>query len=267
MGSGLARRAACAVLLAFPFAGRSQDASSCRATHAAVVVTGGLVATGAIAVRHEVSAWGRAQGWHVAPRLALLEDPGTPYHMVGSQVLAQSLEAAARERCASGASAAWIAAAGAMAMGVAKELVDAPRSGFGVGDLAADAMGIAVAMAPRVHPALRDLTWSVSFDPRRSGDGGARGVHALQLATPLGALVPRPVRRVIPPVLRISAGRELSDPAGERAWRVGLDLAPVVPPHATGWRASALRLLRVVRLPGPVVRFSRGHARGVLLAW
>lgn len=219
----------------------------------------------------------RQGSWHVATetdRAAVLADPSSHLHGLGSYHMARNLTASP---CVSAAALRRSAVRGAMislSLGVAKEVSDGWYNGFSSTDLAVDAMGAGYAVAQAYVPALRQITPSFSMSPKAlAGKDGARGAltdYAHQtawLSANVHELLPTSVRQAWPSAVRLSVGRRAYGAGAPSDYVLGLDIdAERLPGSNPAWM-QVKRVMHNVRLPGPALVMSANGTRAVGLYW
>jgi len=247
------------------------DAAIARATLATQVVAS-AVATGV-----EYGDMERQPTWRFSPdrdKAAIIADPSSHLHFLGSYHLARS---SVRHRCdddASRARAAWKGAAVSLSVGMAKEVADGYYNGFSVTDLAVDAAGAGFAVAQAYVPLLDKITPSFSVAPRtifrRRGPRGAMTNYADQtvwLSANVHDMLPKQAAKVWPSPIRLSVGRRAFGGSVPSEYTIGLDLdAARLPGNHPVW-VQAKRFLHGLRLPGPALVMSPTGTTMVGLYW
>jgi hypothetical protein len=238
---------------------------------------GTKVALSAIATGLEYQSMARGGAWRMADErapMAIVADPSSHLHALGSYQLART---AVRATCADRASrvrAAWSSARVALAIGAMKEVTDGYYNGFSVVDLGVDAMGAGYAVAQAYLPVLEKITPSFSMAPRAfqttRGAHGALVAYAHQtvwLSANMHDLLPSAAAKAWPSPVRLSVGRRAFGGTTPSEYVVGLDLdAARLPGNHPAW-VRVKNFLHSARLPGPALVFSGNGTKSFGLYW
>jgi hypothetical protein len=259
------------------------QSSDCRmsvsATRVAVQVAAAAAVTGI-----EYGDMSRQGSWHMAQesdRMAVLADPSSHLHGLGSYAMARNFAAA---DCAGGTDSefrraalrgnALRGAAMSLAIGVAKEVSDGLYNGFSATDLAVDAIGAGYAVAQAYIPVLEHVTPSFSASPNAfRGERGVRGAltnyanQTLWLSTNVHEVLPTSVARVWPSAVRLSVGRRAYGGQTPSDYVVGLDIDAERLPGTNPLWMRVKHVMHNVRLPGPAMIITSRGTRAVGLYW
>ena len=273
-GSAIMAVAGAAVLLGAPSAA-AQSAACPSVTSASRIGT--KVALSAIATGLEYQSMARGGAWRMADErapMAIVADPSSHLHALGSYHLART---AVRATCGDRASrvrAAWSSARVALAIGAMKEVTDGYYNGFSVVDLGVDAMGAGYAVAQAYLPVLEKITPSFSMTPRALQT--ARGPHSalvayahqtVWLSANMHDLLPSTAAKVWPSPVRLSVGRRAFGGTTPSEYVVGLDLdAARLPGNHPAW-VRVKNFLHSARLPGPALVLSGNGTKSFGLYW
>lgn len=264
---------AVALILPAALTAQSSDCSpSVTVGRIAVQASAAVAATGL-----EYADMARQGSWHMAQepnRMAVLADPSSHLHGLGSYRIARNLSAASCSTPEALRHSALRGAALSLAIGAAKEVSDGFYNGFSTTDLAVDAMGAGYAVAQAYVPALQHITPTFSVSPKAfAGNRGVAGAltnyaqQTLWLSANVHDLLPTSAAKVWPAALRISAGRRAF--SGNRAseYVVGLDIDAQQLPGSNPFWMRVKRTLHNVRLPGPALVITPNGTRAMGLYW
>ncbi len=242
---------------------------------AARVATQAVVA--AIVTGVEYRDMSRQGSWHMAQesnRAAILADPSSHLHALGSYRMARNLGASS---CATPADARRIALKGAaisLAIGIAKETSDGIYNGFSTTDLAVDALGAGYAVAQAYMPVLQHFTPTFSVAPQAftgtRGPAGALTNYAHQtvwMSANVHDILPTAAARAWPSAVRLSVGRRAYGSTTPSDYVVGLDVDLERLPGSNPTWVRVKHLMHNVRLPGPAMIINAHGARTVGLYW
>jgi hypothetical protein len=218
----------------------------------------------------------KGSSWRMAEesdRMAILADPSSHLHALGSYKMARALTSTCQTPAAA-RRAAWAGAAASLVIGAAKEVSDGMYNGFSPTDLAVDAIGAGYAVAQVYAPALRHVTPILSVSPRTlQSAGGATGAltdyanQTMWLSANVHELLPKSAAAVWPKALRVAAGRRAFGGKTSSEYVVGLDFdAAQLPGTHPAWM-RVKQMLHAVRLPGPAVVMGSNGVRTVGLYW
>lgn len=219
----------------------------------------------------------RQGSWHMAQesnRAAVLADPSSHLHGLGSYRMARNLTANRCESVAALRRNALRGAAISLSLGAAKEVADGWYNGFSTTDLAVDAMGAGYAVAQAYVPMLRHVTPTLSIAPQaflsKNGPTAALTDYAHQtlwLSANVHDMLPESAAKVWPAAVRLSAGRRAYGGNTPSDFVVGLDIdAERLPGSHPAWK-RVKSALHNVRLPGPALVMSANGTRSVGLYW
>jgi len=234
-------------------------------------------AAAAIATGIEYGSMRHEGAWHMAQepnRAAVLADPSSHLHGLGSYHMARNLGGMGCLSATSRRLGALRGAGAALALGVAKEVSDGWYNGFSRVDLAVDAMGAGYAVAQAYVPALRHLTPTFSVAPAAfTGAQGMRGAltnyanQTVWLSASVHDMLPTSLAKAWPAPVRVSLGRRAYGHGATSDYVLGLDLdAERLPGSNPVWR-RVKHVLHEVRLPGPALVMRADGVRSVGLYW
>lgn len=273
-GSAVLAAVGAAMLLgAQPVAAQSGACES--ATTASRIGT--QVALSALATGLEYQSMARGGAWHMADEsapMAIVADPSSHLHALGSYHLARTAVHATCADRASRVQAAWKSAGVAMAIGTVKEVADGYYNGFSAVDLGVDAMGAGYAVAQAYLPVLEKITPSFSVAPRAFlSTRGPRGAlvdyshQTVWLSANVHDLLPATAAKAWPSPVRLSVGRRAFGGTTPSEYVVGLDLdAARLPGNNPAW-VHVKNFLHSVRLPGPALVMSGNGTKSFGLYW
>jgi hypothetical protein len=238
---------------------------------------GTQVALSALATGLEYQSMARSAAWRMADEsapMAIVADPSSHLHALGSYHLARTAVHATCADRASRVQAAWKSAGIALAIGAAKEVADGYYNGFSAVDLGVDAMGAGYAVAQAYLPVLEKITPSFSVAPRAflstRGPRGALVDYAHQtvwLSANVHDLLPATAAKAWPSPVRLSVGRRAFGGTTPSEYVVGLDLdAARLPGNNPVW-VHVKNFLHSVRLPGPALVMSGNGTKSFGLYW
>ena len=238
---------------------------------------GAQVALSALATGLEYQSMARGAAWRMADEsapMAILADPSSHLHALGSYHLARTAVHATCADRASRVNAAWRSAGVALAIGTAKEVADGYYNGFSAVDLGVDAIGAGYAVAQAYLPVLEKITPSFSVAPRAFlGPRGPRGAlvdyshQTLWLSASVHDLLPITAAKMWPSAVRLSVGRRAFGGTTPSEYVVGLDLdAARLPGNNPAWM-RVKSFLHSVRLPGPALVMSGNGTKAFGLYW
>ncbi len=235
------------------------------------------IALSALATGMEYQSMSRGAAWRMADEsapMAIVADPSSHLHALGSYHLARTgVHATCADR-ASRVSAAWKSAGVALAIGTMKEVADGYYNGFSPIDLGVDAVGAGYAVAQAYLPVLQKITPSFSVSPRAFlGSRGPRGAlvdyahQTIWLSATVHDLLPTHAAKAWPSPVRLSVGRRAFGGATPSEYVVGLDLdAARLPGNNPTW-VHVKRILHSVRLPGPALVMRDNGTKSFGLYW
>lgn len=219
----------------------------------------------------------RQGSWHMAQesdRMAVLADPSSHLHGLGSYRMARNLGATNCGDAAAVKQAAVRGAAISLAIGAAKEVSDGWYNGFSTTDFAVDAIGAGYAVAQAYVPALQHITPTFSVAPAAfTGNGGMRGAltnyahQTLWLSANVKDMLPTSAAKVWPSALRVSAGRRAFGHNKSSEYVLGLDIDAERLPGSNPTWMRVKRAMHNVRLPGPAIVVGSNGARSMGLYW
>ena len=238
---------------------------------------GAQVALSALATGLEYQSMARGTAWRMADEsdpMAIVADPSSHLHALGSYHLARTAVSATCADRASRVRAAWTSASLALAIGAMKEVADGYYNGFSTVDLGVDAMGAGYAVAQAYLPMLEKITPSFSVAPRAllstRGPRGALVDYAHQtvwLSANVRDLLPATAAKAWPSPVRLSVGRRAFGGTTPSEYVVGLDLdAARLPGNHPAW-VRIKNVLHSVRLPGPALVMSSNGTKTFGVYW
>jgi len=238
---------------------------------------GTQVAVSALATGLEYQSMARGAAWRMADEsapMAIVADPSSHLHALGSYHLARTAVHATCADRASRVQAAWKSAGVALAIGTMKEVADGYYNGFSAVDLGVDAMGAGYAVAQAYLPMLEKITPSFSVAPRALlGARGPRGAlvdyahQTVWLSANVRDLLPTAAAKAWPSPVRLSVGRRAFGGTTPSEYVVGLDLdAARLPGNHPAW-VRIKNVLHSVRLPGPALVMSGNGTKTFGLYW
>ncbi len=238
---------------------------------------GAQVALSALATGLEYQSMARGAAWRMADEsapMAILADPSSHLHALGSYHLARTAVHATCADRASRVNVAWKSAGVALAIGTAKEVADGYYNGFSAVDLGVDAMGAGYAVAQAYLPLLEKITPLFSVAPRAFlGTRGPRGAlvdyshQTIWLSANVHDLLPITAAKAWPSAVRLSVGRRAFGGTTPSEYVVGLDLdAARLPGNNPAW-VRVKSFLHSVRLPGPALVMSGNGTKAFGLYW
>ena len=238
---------------------------------------GAQVAVSAFATGLEYQSMVRGTAWRMADEsapMAILADPSSHLHALGSYHLARTAVHATCADRASRVQAAWKSAGVALAIGTMKEVADGYYNGFSTVDLGVDAMGAGYAVAQAYLPVLEKITPSFSLAPRalltKRGPRGALVDYSHQtvwLSANVHDLLPLRAAKMWPSPVRLSVGRRAFGGSTPSEYVLGLDLdAARLPGDHPAW-VRVKSILHNVRLPGPALVMSGNGTKSFGLYW
>ncbi len=268
--------AAAALILVSSAAPAMAQVEMCQPQRSAVRL-GAQVALSALATGIEYQTMARGTAWSMADEsdpLAIVADPSSHLHALGSYHLART---AVGNRCGDRASrvrAAWRGAVTSMTIGLAKEVADGYYNGFSRVDLAVDAVGVGYAVAQAYLPVLEKISPSFSVAPgafmQKRGPRGALTDYSRQtiwLSANVHDLVPAQAAKAWPSPIRLSVGRRAFGGTAASEYVVGLDVdAARLPGNHPAW-VQVKNFLHSVRLPGPALVLSGNGTKSFGLYW
>lgn len=265
----------CAALLFGTQPALAQSGACQRTTSASRLGT--QVALSALATGLEYQSMARSTSWRMADErapMAIVADPSSHLHALGSYHLARTAVHAPCADRASRVRAAWTSAGVALAIGTAKEVADGYYNGFSAVDLGVDAMGAGYAVAQAYLPVLEKITPSFSVAPRAflttRGPRGALVDYAHQtvwLSANVHDLLPSAAAKAWPSPVRLSVGRRAFGGSTPSEYVVGLDLdAARLPGNHPAW-VHVKNFLHSVRLPGPALVMSGNGTKSFGVYW
>jgi len=271
-------RAVMAVVAALLLGAQPATAQSgaCESTTSASRL-GAQVALSALATGLEYQSMARGTAWRMADEsdpMAIVADPSSHLHALGSYHLARTAVSATCADRASRVRAAWTSASVALAIGAMKEVADGYYNGFSTVDLGVDAMGAGYAVAQAYLPMLEKITPSFSVAPRAllstRGPRGALVDYAHQtvwLSANVRDLLPATAAKAWPSPVRLSVGRRAFGGTTPSEYVVGLDLdAARLPGNHPAW-VRIKNVLHSVRLPGPALVMSSNGTKTFGVYW
>ena len=252
------------------------QSGACQSTTSASRL-GAQVALSALATGLEYQSMARGTGWRMADEsdpMAIVADPSSHLHALGSYHLARTAVNATCADRASRVRAAWTSASVALAIGAMKEVADGYYNGFSAVDLGVDAMGAGYAVAQAYLPMLEKITPSFSVAPRAllstRGPRGALVDYAHQtvwLSANVRDLLPTTAAKAWPSPVRLSVGRRAFGGTSPSEYVVGLDLdAARLPGNHPAW-VRIKNVLHSVRLPGPALVMSSNGTKTFGVYW
>ncbi len=252
------------------------QSGACQSTTSASRL-GAQVALSALATGLEYQSMVRGTAWRMADEsapMAIVADPSSHLHALGSYHLARTAVNATCADRASRVRAAWTSASVALAIGAMKEVADGYYNGFSAVDLGVDAMGAGYAVAQAYLPVLEKITPSFSVAPRAllstRGPRGALVDYANQtvwLSANVRDLLPTAAAKVWPSPVRLSVGRRAFGGTTPSEYVVGLDLdAARLPGNHPAW-VRIKNVLHSVRLPGPALVMSSNGTKTFGVYW
>ncbi len=219
----------------------------------------------------------RQGGWHMASesnRMAVLADPSSHLHGLGSYRMARNLGSTTCGDAAAMKRSALRGAAISLAIGAAKEVSDGWYNGFSTTDFAVDAVGAGYAVAQAYVPALQHITPTFSMTPRAfTGNGGVRGAltnyaqQTLWLSANVHDMLPTSAAKVWPSALRLSAGRRAFGGGKASEYVLGLDIDAERLPGSNPMWMRVKHVMHNVRIPGPAIVVGPSGARSMGLYW
>lgn len=219
----------------------------------------------------------RQGSWHMAQesdRMAVLADPSSHLHGLGSYRMARNLGATTCGSATAMQHAAVRGAAISLAIGAAKEVSDGWYNGFSTTDFAVDAIGAGYAVAQAYVPALQHITPTFSVAPAAfTGNGGMRGAltnyahQTLWLSANVKDMLPTTAAKVWPAALRVSAGRRAFGGNKASEYVLGLDIDAERLPGSNPMWMRVKHVMHNVRLPGPAIVVGSNGARSMGLYW
>lgn len=238
---------------------------------------GTQIALSALASGLEYQSMARGASWRMADEsapMAIVADPSSHLHALGSYHLARTAVHATCADKASRVRAAWKSASVTMTIGAAKELADGYYNGFSAVDLGVDAMGAGYAVAQAYLPVLEKITPTFSVAPQafltKRGASGALVDYANQtvwLSANVHDLLPPAAAKAWPAAVRLSLGRRAFGGSTPSEYVVGLDLdAARLPGNNPTWM-RVKNMLHSVRLPGPALVMSGNGRKAFGLYW
>ena len=252
------------------------QSDACQSTTSASRL-GAQVALSALATGLEYQSMARGTAWRMADEsdpMAIVADPSSHLHALGSYHLARTAVNATCADRASRVRAAWTSASVALAIGAMKEVADGYYNGFSAVDLGVDAMGAGYAVAQAYLPVLEKITPSFSVAPRAllstRGPRGALVDYAKQtvwLSANVRDLLPTAAAKAWPSPVRLSVGRRAFGGTTPSEYVVGLDLdAARLPGNHPAW-VRIKNVLHSVRLPGPALVMSSNGTKTFGVYW
>jgi hypothetical protein len=252
------------------------QSDACQSTTSASRL-GAQVALSALATGLEYQSMARGTAWRMADEsdpMAIVADPSSHLHALGSYHLARTAVNATCADRASRVRAAWTSASVALAIGAMKEVADGYYNGFSAVDLGVDAMGAGYAVAQAYLPVLEKITPSFSVAPRAllstRGPRGALVDYANQpvwLSANVRDLLPTAAAKAWPSPVRLSVGRRAFGGTTPSEYVVGLDLdAARLPGNHPAW-VRIKNVLHSVRLPGPALVMSSNGTKTFGVYW
>ena len=238
---------------------------------------GTQVALSALATGLEYQSMARGSSWRMADEsapMAIVADPSSHLHALGSYHLARTAVHATCADRASRLNAAWKGAGVSLAIGAAKEVADGYYNGFSAIDLGVDAIGAGYAVAQAYLPVLEKITPTFSVAPQAFlTKRGARGAlvdysnQTVWLSANVHDLLPSAAAKAWPSPVRLSVGCRAFGGASPSEYVVGLDLdAARLPGNNPTWM-RVKSLLHSVRLPGPALVMSGNGRKAFGLYW